>query len=93
MIVTKDEAKAYLRIDGTENDAMIDQMLPAAEQTVKDVSRLSDEAIAASENVGLIRVAILYALSYLFDHREDANYTELTIMIRSLLFGVREVKF
>lgn len=93
MIVTKDEAKAYLRIDGTENDAMIDQMLPAAEQTVKDVSRLSDEAIAASENVGLIRVAILYTLSYLFDHREDANYTELTIMIRSLLFGVREVKF
>lgn len=93
MIVTKDEAKAYLRIDGTENDAMIDQMLPAAEQTVKDVSRLSDEAIAASENVGLIRVAILYTLSYLFDHREDANYTELTIMIRSLLFGVREVRF
>lgn len=93
MIVTKDEAKAYLRIDGTEDDAMIDQMLPAAEQTVKDVSRLSDEAIAASENVGLIRVAILYTLSYLFDHREDANYTELALMIRSLLFGVREVRF
>ena len=93
MIVTKDEAKAYLRIDGTENDAMIDQLLPAAEQTVKDVSRLSDEAFEASGNVGLIRVAILYTLSYLFDHREDANYTELTIMIRSLLFGVREVKF
>lgn len=93
MIVTKDEAKAYLRIDGTEDDAMIDQLLPAAEQTVKDVSRLSDEAFEVSGNVGPIRVAILYTLSYLFDHREDANYTELTIMIRSLLFGVREVKF
>lgn len=31
-----------------------------------------------------------YALGYLFEHREDADHHDLTLTLRSLLFGIRE---
>ena len=37
-----------------------------------------------------IKVAILFALGYLFEHREDADHHDLTLTLRSLLFGIRE---
>jgi hypothetical protein len=37
-----------------------------------------------------MRVAILYALGYLFEHREDADHHDLTLTLRSLLFSLRE---
>ena len=37
-----------------------------------------------------MRVAILYALGYLYEHREDADHHDLTMTLRSLLFAVRE---
>lgn len=38
----------------------------------------------------VIRVAMLYALGYLYEHREEADHHNLTITLRSLLFAVRE---
>jgi hypothetical protein len=35
-------------------------------------------------------VAILYALGYLFEHREEADHHALTLTLRSLLFALRE---
>ena len=37
-----------------------------------------------------MKTAILYALGYLFEHREDADHHELTLTLRSLLFAIRE---
>jgi hypothetical protein len=37
-----------------------------------------------------LRVAILYALGYLFEHREEADHHALTLTLRSLLFALRE---
>ena len=38
----------------------------------------------------MMRVAILYALGYLFEHREEADHHALTLTLRSLLFSIRE---
>jgi len=38
----------------------------------------------------VMRVAVLYALGYLYEHREEADYHALTLTLRSLLFAVRE---
>ena len=49
--------------------------------------------IATSElvrNRALMRVAILYALGYLFEHREEADHHALALTLRSLLFSLRE---
>ena len=37
-----------------------------------------------------MKVAILYALGYLFEHREEADHHDLALTLRSLLFAVRE---
>ena len=41
----------------------------------------------------LVRVAVLYALGYLYEHREQADYHDLTIMLSHLLFSIREGVF
>ena len=38
----------------------------------------------------LMRVAILYTVGYLYEHRENANHHELTLTLRNLLFSIRE---
>ena len=39
------------------------------------------------------RVAILYALGYLYEHRDEADHKQLMLTLRSILFAVREGVF
>ena len=99
-LVSLAEAKEYLRVDSADEDAIIGVLLSSAQRLCVDVARLTDEQWAAvdsdEEDAALnpiretMKVAILYALGYLFEHREDANHHELTLTLRSLLFAVRE---
>ena len=104
--ITLPEAKEYLRVDTADEDAVIISLLAAAGNLCRDVARLSDaqwadidsekcrsdryscaELTAVRET---LRVAVLYALGYLFEHREEADHHALTLTLRSLLFGIRE---
>ena len=38
----------------------------------------------------ILRTGILFALGYLFEHREEADHHELVLTLRNLLFAVRE---
>ena len=38
----------------------------------------------------LMRTAILYALGYLYEHREEADHHDLVLTLRNLLFSLRE---
>ena len=91
MSVTLEEAKTYLRQDSADDDALITGLISAAEEMVKDLTRLDDEAF--SEQSDTAKIAILYAVAYMYEHREQADHHELTLTLRSLLFGVREAKF
>jgi hypothetical protein len=55
------------------------------------VARLSFEELA--EQSATTRVAILYAIAYMYEHREQADYHDLIMMLRSLLFGIRRQVF
>ena len=99
-LISLDEAKGYLRVDTADEDAMIGILLSSAERLCVDVARLTDEKWEAvnsdTEDASLdsiretMKVAILYATSYLFEHREEADHHELTLTLRSLLFAIRE---
>ncbi len=91
MIVTLEEAKLYLRVDGTEDDALILSLINTAEKLVQDITRLDDEGFALES--ATVRIAVLYAIAYLYEHRENAVHKSLTLTLRALLFGVREVRF
>lgn len=99
-LISLDEAKEYLRVDTADEDAMIGVLLSSAYQICSDVARLSDEqrdAVDSDEDdPSLIpiretmRVAVLYALGYLFEHREEADHHALVLTLRSILFAIRE---
>ena len=105
-LISLSEAKEYLRVDTEDEDAMVGMLLASAINLCKDVARLTDEqwedidsdkcrsveyrSAKLTELRETMRVAILYTLGYLFEHREDADHHALTLSLRSLLFGVRE---
>ena len=99
-LVSLDTAKEYLRVDTTDEDATIGILLSTAGRLCADVARLSDDTWEAvnsdTEDASLtpvretMKVAVLYALGYLFEHREEADHHELTLTLRSILFAIRE---
>lgn len=95
-LILLEEAKAYLRVDTADEDAMIGILLSSATRLCADVARLTDEQLSEMESdetsaaLETMKVAVLYALGYLFEHREDADHHDLTLTLRSLLFALRE---
>ena len=105
-LITLAEAKEYLRVDTDADDALIGSLLLSAGRLCADVARLTQEQWAdidsdkcrsdrysAAELAAVretMRVAVLYALGYLYEHREEADHHALTLTLRSLLFAIRE---
>ncbi len=110
------EAKTYLRVDSSDEDALIGILLSSAEQMCKDVGRLSEdqweavnaadrdaengvqptrelEALRSTCRVAILYAPILYALGYLYEHRDEADHKQLMLTLRSILFAVREGVF
>lgn len=91
MIATLAEAKEYLRIDTDDENNLIETLLTAAQNLCEDVARLETAEFESAGEVA--KIAVLFALGYLFEHREEMNTHELTLRLRSLLFGVRRQAF
>ena len=91
MNVSLAETKEYLRIDGNDEDTTVENILSASYNLCVDVARLSEEDF---DNAGdASKIAVLYAVGYLYEHREDADHKALTLTLRSLLFGIRREEF
>lgn len=88
MIVSLEEAKLYLRVDGDYENDLISSLIISAEQIVSDVARAE-----LDENKPVYGIAILYTIAYLYENREQANHNNLMLTLRALLFGVREAMF
>lgn len=92
MLISLAEVKQYLRVTFDDDDALLQQLLTTAHELCMAVARLEgyDEAAAGANQ---LRIAILYAVAYLYEHREEADHKELMITLRSLLFGIRKAAF
>lgn len=83
--ITLEEVKNYLRIDQDLEDDQILKLIETSEQMVRDIARVDD----LSSYSNITRTAVLYAVAYLYEHREDADFHELRCMMRSLLGDIR----
>lgn len=90
-MVSLDEAKMYLRIDANDDDVLIQELIKTAHTLCHDVIR--NEQTNNLEPHSSMRFAILYAIAYMYEHREEANHNELVLTLRALLFGIRQEKF
>lgn len=86
-MVTLEEAKNYLRVEHSEDDALIESLLLTASQMVMGVGRVTAERYEQEE---ACHTATLYAVAYLYTHREEANHNSLLLTLRAMLFAQRE---
>lgn len=91
-MVTVEEMKQYLRIDFSEDDGLLGILISSAEELCASVARIPAEEYLSLPNDNA-KTAVLYAVAYLYEHREEADHHQLTIDLRSLLFGVRKEGF
>ena len=91
MTVSVKEVKTFLRVDHNEDDTLIRSYIYAAESLCLDIIRTDDRKMLKSEKNS--KVAILYAVAYFYEHREEADYKALTLSLRALLFGSRKEEF
>ena len=87
-MITLKEAKNYLRVDYEEDDSLIQNLLSTAKNLVMGVGRMDESAFA--ENEDTVRIAMLFALGYLYENRSNPDYHKLTLNLRSILFAQRE---
>ena len=87
MVVTLGEMKQYLRVDYEDDDQLITGFIASAEQLCRDVLR------ADLEKDETVKIAVMYATAYFYEHREEADHHDLALTIRSLLFGSRKEAF
>lgn len=90
-IVTLEEMKNYLRVDFGDDDELLKAFISAAEKMCMDVARCDDVTTFAEEKNS--RIAVMYAVAYLYENREEADHHQLTLSLRSLLFGIRKEAF
>lgn len=91
MVVTLSEMKNYLRVDHDDDDTLLRNIMESAQRICMDVARTEDEDVFEEEAAA--RIAVMYAVAYLYEHREDADHHALTLSLRSLLFGFRQEGF
>ena len=87
-MVTLQEAKNYLRVDGDEDNRLISELLMTAKKLCMDVGRMSEEKFERNEDT--TRTAVLFTVSYLYENRNTADFHKLTLTLRSILFAQRE---
>lgn len=90
MLVSLEEMKKYLRVDFEDDDALLENFITTGQNLCADIARLSVNELC---EISYSKIAVMYAVAYLYEHRENANYKELALSLRSLLFGVRRERF
>ena len=87
-MVTLQEVKQYLRVDFEDDDPLLLSLISTAKQLVMDVGRMDETQLAENEDVVL--TAMLYTVSYLYENRNTADFSKLTLTLRAMLFAQRE---
>ena len=91
VVVTLEEMKNYLRVDFDDDDALLGDIIYQSQQICMDVARISDTEEFEKHPVS--KIAVMYAVAFLYEHREEADHKELTMSLRALLFGIRNPGF
>ncbi|WP_449457930.1 head-tail connector protein [Streptococcus suis] len=85
-MITLTETKAYLKVEHTDEDGLIETLIATSKQLCEGILRHHEET-------ELLKMAILYGVAYLYEHREDANHKELKETLYHLLLAERKDVF
>ncbi|MEQ8154495.1 MAG: head-tail connector protein [Clostridiaceae bacterium] len=88
MVLTLEEAKLYLRVDGAEEDALITKFIMVAEDICEGILRftLTDFTIIPEA----VKQSIFYAVACLYEQRENLDIRSMIEVMTRLLFAYRQ---
>lgn len=86
------EAKLYLKLESEEEDTLVSSFLDTAKQFCLDILRKTEEELS-DEDVPIFSTGVLYAVSYLYEHRELADHKALKETLYHLLLSQRKEGF
>ncbi|MEN8493473.1 head-tail connector protein [Dehalococcoides sp. THU3] len=92
MVVTLEDTKAWLRVDGETEDALIVGLIETAEELVEGILRFPLVEFA-DEVPEPVKHAIYFAVSKLYEERNELKSDELTDVLKALLFSYRKVEW
>ena len=91
MIISLEEMKNYLRFDFDDDDALLENLLLSSERLCMDIARIKSRTVFEKKDTA--KIAVMYAVAYQYEHREDCDHHALTMSLRSLLSGIRKAGF
>ncbi|MGN0484161.1 MAG: head-tail connector protein [Lachnospiraceae bacterium] len=91
MIISLEEMKNYLRIDFDDDDALLENLILSSERLCMDIARIKSRTVFEKKDTA--KTAVMYAVAYQYEHREDCDHHALTMSLRSLLSGIRKAGF
>ncbi len=88
MLITLEEAKLYLKVDGSDDDTLISASIATAEELCEDILRfpLTD----FTEIPETVKQAALFAVGNLYEQREALDLKSMIDLMARLLFAYRK---
>ncbi|MDU2672836.1 MAG: head-tail connector protein [Clostridium sp.] len=88
MVVSLEEIKLYLRVDGEEEDTLISTFINVSEDLVEGILRypLSEFEVVPD----IIKQAVMYSVANMYEKREDYDIKEVIDIMTKLLFSYRK---
>ena len=101
MIISLDEAKAYLRIEHDEEDALLEALIQQAQTAAEDFCRVGFEQVSSTSTSdgteatvpGPVKLAVLLMVGYFYENREAAEgaaYRTMRRAFTTLLYPYRD---
>lgn len=87
MVISLEEAKLYLRVDGNEEDTLITNFILAAEEICEGILRfpLTD----FTESPETVKQAVLFSVANMYEQRETFEVKTVIETMTRLLFAYR----
>lgn len=87
MLVSLEEAKLYLKVDGDEEDTLISNFITSAEEICEGVLRYPvSDMITIPET---LRQAVLFTVANMYEQREAFQVSSVLDIVSRLLFAYR----
>lgn len=88
MVVSLEEIKLYLRVDGEEEDTLISTFINVSEDLVAGILRypLSEFEVVPD----IIKQAVMYSVANMYEKREEYDAKEVLDIMTKLLFSYRK---
>ena len=88
MVVSLEEIKLYLRVDGEEEDTLISTLINVSEDLLEGILRYSVSEFEVVPEI--VKQAVMYSVANMYEKREDYDAKEVIDIMTKLLFSYRK---